>query len=131
MSAYAAITVAIVVPVSRAGQLRTNKLATATAMIFFSCSVGHGLHALVAIRSTGHAGMGTTGPSITSGLWDVLTAVVGVYYWTLRRAYGVLLGGGAIYLDPAGKQVLDAAGARERAARDVAEAHRATLATVT
>lgn len=57
-----------------------------------------------------------------SVVWDLFTAAVGVYYWTLRRAYGVLLGRGAIYLDPEGKQVLDEAGARERAARDVAEA---------
>ncbi|MFI5912142.1 ATP-binding protein [Dactylosporangium sp. NPDC051541] len=70
------------------------------------------------------------GPSMLSAGWDVLTAAVGVYYWTLRRAYGVLLSRGAIYLDPTGKQVLDEAGARERAARDAAEAHRATLATV-
>nr|WP_296073334.1 ATP-binding protein [uncultured Actinoplanes sp.] len=136
MVAYAAITVAIVVPVGRAGQLRTNKLATATAMIFFSCSVGHGLHALMALRAawhaagSGHLHTSMAGTSVFSGGWDVLTAAVGVYYWTLRRTYGVLLGRGAIYLDPGGKQVLDEAGARERAARDVAEAHRATLATV-
>jgi two-component system cell cycle sensor histidine kinase/response regulator CckA len=51
MVAYAAITVAIVVPVARAGQLRTNRLATATALIFFSCAVGHGLHAVMAYRA--------------------------------------------------------------------------------
>ncbi|GAA3293343.1 hypothetical protein GCM10020218_070140 [Dactylosporangium vinaceum] len=136
MAAYAAITVAIVVPVARAGQLRTNKLATATAMIFFSCSVGHGLHALMALRAAvtaddaGHTGMAMVTPSMLSGVWDLFTAGVGVYYWTLRRAYGVLLSRGAIYVDPTGKQVLDEAGARERAARAAAEAHRATLATV-
>ncbi len=46
MVAYAAITVAIAVPVARAGQLRSNRLATATALIFFSCAVGHGFHAM-------------------------------------------------------------------------------------
>jgi PAS domain S-box-containing protein len=136
MAAYAAITVAISVPVIRAGQLRTNKLATATAMIFFSCSVGHGLHALMALHAAmkagemGHPSAGMAGASAVSGVWDLFTAVVGIYYWSLRRAYGVLLGRGALYVDPTGKQVLDEAGARERAARDVAEAHRATLATV-
>ncbi|MFI5915742.1 PAS domain S-box protein [Dactylosporangium sp. NPDC051541] len=136
MAAYAAITVAIVVPVARAGQLRTNKLATATAMIFFSCAVGHGLHALMVLRvaaqttDAGHPGMAMAGSSMFSAVWDLLTAAVGLYYWTLRRAYGVLLSRGAIYVDPAGKQVLDEAGARERAANDAAEAHRATLATV-
>jgi PAS domain S-box-containing protein len=136
MSAYAAIAVAIVVPVFRAGQLRTNKLATATVLIFFSCSVGHGLHAFMILRAatdpagTAHAGMGSGSASVLSAAWDTGTAAVGVYYWTLRRAYGLLLGRGALYVDPYGKQVLDEAGARERAARDVAEAHRATLATV-
>ena len=47
--AYAAITVAIVVPVRRAGQLRTNRLAVATALIFFSCAVGHAFHALITV----------------------------------------------------------------------------------
>lgn len=136
MVAYAAITVAIAVPVTRAEQLQTNKLATATAMIFFSCSLGHGLHALMAVRAAttaaamDHAPAGTSDAFMMSAGWDVATAIVGVYYWTLRRTYGVLLSRGAIYVDPAGKQVLDEAGARERAARDVAKAHRATLAIV-
>ena len=136
MVAYAAIMVAIVVPVARAGQLRTNKLATATALIFFSCAVGHGLHAVLAYRTLVEESdmremhMDVSGWSWTSTVWDVLTAAVGVYYWTLRRGYGVLLGRGAIYVDPWGQHRLDEADARERAARDVAEAHRATLATV-
>ncbi|MFI1995648.1 PAS domain S-box protein [Actinoplanes sp. NPDC020271] len=136
MVAYAAITVAIVVPVARAGQLRTNRLATATAMIFFSCAVGHGLHAVMAYRTViqvpaGHQlHMDASGWRWTSAVWDLLTAAVGLYYWTLRRNYGVLLGKGAIYVDPWGQHRLDEADARERAARDVAEAQRATLATV-
>ena len=133
MVAYAAITVAIVVPVTRAGQLRTNKLAGATALIFFSCAVGHGLHAVMAISAITANPMSHRmdgGWSWASAGWDTFTAGVGVFYWTLRRGYGVLLGKGAIYVDPWGQQRLDQADARERAARDLAEAHRATLATV-
>jgi len=136
MSAYAAITVAIAVPLARAGQLRTNKLAVATALIFFSCAVGHGLHALTAYRAVLDPafmpGMraASSGHSWWSAGWDLFTAAVGVYYWTLRRGYGVLLGKGAIYVDPWGQRRLDEAGARERAAQDVAENHRATLAVV-
>jgi two-component system cell cycle sensor histidine kinase/response regulator CckA len=134
--AYLAITVAIVVPVKRAGQLRTNKLAVATSMIFFSCAVGHALHAVMAYESIiegparHHMRQEAAGWSWTSAVWDGLTAAVGVYYWSLRRGYGVLLGEGAIYVDPWRQQHLDAAAARERAAADLAEAHRATLATV-
>jgi PAS domain S-box-containing protein len=136
MLAYGAITVAIAVPVARAGQLRTNKLAMATAMIFFSCAVGHGLHALMtyrallsaaALQGTAMAHPGTSWPS---ALWDLFTAGVGIYYWTLRRGYGVLLGKGAIYIDPWGQRRINEADARERAAREVAENHRATLAAV-
>ncbi|GIF12965.1 PAS domain S-box protein [Actinoplanes teichomyceticus] len=136
MVAYAAITAAIMVPVIRAGQLRSNKLATATALIFFSCSVGHGLHALAALFAATRASVGhlehLANPDWiwTSALWDTLTATVAVYYWTLRRSYGVLLGKGAIYVDPWSRNRLDEADARERAARDLAEAHRITLATV-
>ncbi|GID28024.1 PAS domain-containing sensor histidine kinase [Paractinoplanes brasiliensis] len=134
--AYASITVAILVPVTRAGQLRTNKLAVATSMIFFSCAVGHALHAIMAYQAvlrgpgTHHLTDDTAGWSWTSALWDATTAAIGVYYWTLRRGYGVLLGPGGIYVDPWGQHRLDEAAAREHAARDLAEAQRATLATV-
>jgi two-component system cell cycle sensor histidine kinase/response regulator CckA len=140
MCAYAAITIAIIGPVARAGQLRTNKLATATALIFFSCSIGHALHAVMTYRSIlhpdgmgmgmGHAGSTASGWSWTGALWDVLTASVGIYYWTLRRAYGLLLGRGAIFVDPGHHQRLQEADDRERAARQAAESHRAMLAAV-
>jgi two-component system cell cycle sensor histidine kinase/response regulator CckA len=138
MVAYAAIMVGIVVPVWRAGQLRSNKLAVATALIFFSCAVGHGLHALVTYRGIvanlpggihRHHGAGG-GLAWPSAVWDLITATIGVYYWSLRRSYRVLLGAGAIYVAPGERQRLDEADARERAARDVAESHRATLAAV-
>lgn len=135
--AYGAITVAIVVPVARAGQLRTNKLAVATSMIFFSCAGGHALHAVMAYQAIIETSVmhhqlsaAAVGWSWTSAIWDVGTAVVGVYYWSLRRSYGVLLGQGAIYVDPWGQRRLDEATARERAAHDLAESQRATLATV-
>jgi PAS domain S-box-containing protein len=138
MVAYAAIMVAIVVPVYRAGQLRSNKLAGATALIFFSCAVGHGLHALMTYKAivaasaigVAHEHHEAAGWSWPSAVWDLFTAAVGVYYWTLRRGYGVLLGGGVIFVAPGMQNQLDAADARERAARDVAESHRAMLAAV-
>ncbi|MDI6101757.1 PAS domain S-box protein [Actinoplanes sp. NEAU-A12] len=135
MVAYAAIMVLIVVPVYRAGQLRSNKLATATAVVFFSCSVGHGLHAVMAFQALAapeapHVHPGNLSWSWSSAIWDACTAGAGVYYWTLRRGYGVLLQKGAIYVDPWGQRRLDEADAREQAARDLAEGHKATLATI-
>ena len=130
--AYAAITIAIVVPVVRAGQLGTNRLATTTALIFFSCSMGHGFHALAAARVLAGAGemsampMSSTGWGWPSSVWDVLTAAVGVYYWTLRRGYSALLDNGALYVDPGQQRRLEEMAERERRA----ESHRALLAAV-
>src|SRR5689334_4039726 len=131
MVAYAAIMVAIIVPVARARQLWTNKLGVATAMIFFTCSVGHGLHAFMAIRDFdhpgGHLGAGWIWPS---AIWDAFTGVIGVYYWTLRRSYKVLLEGGTIYSSPGEQHRLAEADARELEARNAAEKHRGFLAAV-
>jgi two-component system cell cycle sensor histidine kinase/response regulator CckA len=123
MVAYAAIAGAVVAPVVRARQLRADRLATATALIFFSCAVGHGFHAVMAYQWLG----GGQGPETAAGswpaaLWDLLTAGVGVYYWTVRRR--------ARHPGTSEQQELEATGARERAAQDLAENHRATLATV-
>ncbi|MEU4623550.1 PAS domain S-box protein [Actinoplanes sp. NPDC023801] len=136
-AAYGSITLAIVSGLVRAGQVRTNKLGTATALIFFSCTFGHALHAVTAYQTIlqasavhHHPAGAALGWSWTAALWDVLTAFAGVYYWSLRRGYGVLLSQAAIYVDPWEQHRLDEAAARERAARDLAEAQRATLATV-
>lgn len=131
MVAYAAIMMAIIVPVTRARQLWTNKLGVATAMIFFTCSVGHGLHAYMAIRDLDHPGGHLGGGWIwPSAVWDAFTAVVGVYYWTLRRSYKVLLEGGTIYSSPGEQHRLAEADARELEARNAAEKHRGILAAV-
>ncbi len=118
-AAYAAITMAILVPVVRAGQLRTNRLALATSMIFFSCAVGHALHAgmyweAASARHDMHLGDGWSLWPLA--VWDLLTAAVGVYYWTLRRSYKQLLGGsGALFHDPGEEQRRHEIGMREQA----------------
>ncbi|HWS36194.1 MAG TPA: ATP-binding protein [Actinoplanes sp.] len=133
MVAYVAIMFSIVVPLRRAGQLGSNKLATATSLIFFSCAVGHAFHAAMTYRMitipAEHHGS-SLGWSWSSTLWDVFTAGVGIYYWSLRRNYAVLMQTGAMYIDPWGKRRLDEADAREQAAQELASAHQATLATV-
>lgn len=101
---YLAISMAIIVPLARSGQVRRNRLGTATAAIFFTCSVGHGLHAVHPLLPflglgilEGHASR--EGISWHDALWEVTTAGVGVYYWTLRRAYASMLAGPAIFED--------------------------------
>lgn len=102
--AYFLICWAIIRPLVGAGQLRANKLGLATAMIFFSCGVHHGTHSL-------HLLAPTWGIDEQAGLalreafswhvttWDVLSAGVGVYYWTLRKTYGPLMRGAALFED--------------------------------
>lgn len=106
--AYFAIAAAIFVPLSRAGELWGNRLGTATGFIFFTCAVGHGLHTVHALLPL----VGVTGPEVDAGrsaephdaLWAVLTATIGVYYWTLRRGYGRLLEGGTLFEDHLARQ---------------------------
>jgi signal transduction histidine kinase len=102
--AYLLIAWAIAAPLVRTQQLRSNKLGTATAAIFFTCAVHHGSHSV-------HMLLPAFGIEEEHGLnmraawdwhnaaWDVLTACVGVYYWTLRRQYGSLMRGAALFND--------------------------------
>ncbi|WNV75584.1 EAL domain-containing protein [Geodermatophilus sp. DSM 44513] len=101
--AYLAISVAVFAPLARSGQLLSNRLGTATGLIFFSCAVGHALHVVHLLPLPGaeahdlHAVRDSWGWHDT--FWALVTAAVAVYYWSLRRTYGALLGGGALFAD--------------------------------
>lgn len=102
--AYFLITLAIVVPLARSQQLRTNPLGAATAAIFFTCAVHHGTHSV-------HMLLPSFGIDDPDGLamreawgwplatWDVVGAIVAAYYWTLRRNYGSLMQGAKLFED--------------------------------
>ena len=96
--AYLAISRAIIIPLARERELRSNKLGTATALIFLTCAIHHGAHTVHMLLP--YAGMATDGGLAMRGAfdgwavgWDLITAGVGIYYWTLRRPYGRLLQG--------------------------------------
>lgn len=106
--AYFCIAALIIIPLARLRQLRANKLGTATAAIFLSCAVGHGMHA---VHTTApHIGQMPTGQHLGNmatwwtASWHVTTAVVAVYYLTLRRFYGRLLSPAPMYDDLAERQ---------------------------
>lgn len=106
--AYFAICYSVFVPLYRAGQLGSNRLGTATGFIFFSCAVGHGLHSVHALLPSigeSHAAA-EVGRSVElhDASWAVFTAIIGVFYWTLRRSYGRLLEGAVLFEDQAGRQ---------------------------
>lgn len=86
------------------GQLTTNRLGTATALIFLTCGVGHGAHGIhmllpsfgvedanaIALRESWHW------PSVA---WDVFTAGVGLYYLSLRHSYASVMRGAQMFED--------------------------------
>jgi hypothetical protein len=104
MLAYLLIALAIVVPLYRSHQLRTNPLGAATAAIFFTCAVHHGSHSIHMLLPS----LGVSDPQGLAmrsawgwplALWDVVGALVAVYYWTLRRSYSSLMHGAQLFQD--------------------------------
>lgn len=118
MITYAAITVAVAVPVARAGQLRSNRLAVATALIFATAAVGHALHTWLALTSPGLLGRAVESGWVWAlAWWNLVTGLTGAYYWSVR--HNSRTAPGLIYADPHRQRVLDEA-----------DGHRATLAAV-
>lgn len=108
-AAYMVITLSILIPLVKSDQLRSNHLGAATAVIFFSCGVGHGMHffhliapSLGVEQSVGNAARASTEWHIV--LWDSFTALVGLYYVSLRKTYGSLMKGAALFDDMKAKQ---------------------------
>lgn len=104
MVAYLLIALAIVVPLARSHQLRSNRLGAATAAIFFTCAVHHGSHSIhMLLPSLGVAD--TEGLAMRAAwgwplaLWDVVGAITAIYYWTLRRTYSSLMHGAKLFED--------------------------------
>ena len=103
--AYAAIVVAIIRPLVGERQLRSNRLGAAMAAIFFTAAVTHGSHAVRMLlpiigvdRGQGMA-LRTAFSSWGLTIWDVVTAEIGIYYWSLRRTYAPLMRGAKLFED--------------------------------
>jgi hypothetical protein len=102
--AYLGICLAIVVPLARSHQLRSNPLGAATSAIFLTCAVHHGAHSV-------HMLLPSLGVDDPQGIamrsawgwplaaWDVVGMIVAVYYWSLRRNYGSLMRGAQLFED--------------------------------
>ena len=103
--AYLCIALLITVPLVRLHQLG-NKLAVATAVIFFSCSAGQLAHFLMPF-----VGGGAASGAEHMGTWwtatiHLVTACAAVYYVSLRRFYGRLLATAPMFDDLAEQQRL-------------------------
>jgi hypothetical protein len=86
------------------GQLRTNKLAVATGLIFFTCAVHHGSHAVHMLLPS----LGVHDPTALamrhawhwpSAVWDGFGAAVAFYYLSLRGSYASVLRGAQMFED--------------------------------
>lgn len=104
MALYAAIAWSIGRPLVATGQLRTNRLGVATAVIFATCAIGHGVHAFHLFGPTigvdAHVGDHARGAME----WhlvvvDAITASVAVVYWRMRRSYASFIHGAKLFDD--------------------------------
>lgn len=102
--AYLLISISILRPLVASGQLRSNPLGAATAAIFLTCAVHHGGHTVHMLLP--YAGIGEAqGLAMRAAFdwqmatWDIVSAVVGVYYWSLRRTYSALMRGAKLFED--------------------------------
>ena len=104
-AAYLAISLSIARGLTRTRQWRKNPLGAATAGIFFTCAVHHGSHTVHQLLP--YAGLDKThGVAMRKAFdfwqmsgWDIATAAVGVWYWTLRNRFPALVRGTAIFED--------------------------------
>jgi hypothetical protein len=114
-AAYATIAYLIVSGLVASEQLRTNRLAVATGLIFITAAVHHGLDAIQLL-------LPSLGVDKSHGLalrhawdwhtvvWDILTAAAGIYYLSLR---------GSDARAPHGAQMFDDLKVRERQALEI------------
>ena len=105
---YFAISGLIIRGLVRAGEVRTNRLGLATAGIFSTCAVHHGLHTLHMLEPS----LGFSSPSGLamrrafdwhSVVSDTVGAGVALYYFSLRRSYRALLNGPKMFDDKNGQ----------------------------
>jgi diguanylate cyclase (GGDEF)-like protein/PAS domain S-box-containing protein len=105
---YGIISVLILRGLIEAREWRTNRLGLATAGIFYTCAVHHGMHTLHMLEPT--FGIASpTGLAMRAAFdWhtvaaDTVGAAVAVYYLSLRHSYRALLHGPKMFEDKNGQ----------------------------
>ena len=104
MVAYFCISWIIFRGLRQTHQVSSNRLALATALIFMSCGVHHGSHAVHMILPSLGVQDATAlalreGWHWPSATWDVISAMIGIWYFTLRGSYGRVLDGPDLFED--------------------------------
>jgi len=125
-TAYLAIFWLILRGLWSTGQVTSNVLGLATAMIFFTCGVHHGSHALHLLapvfgidEARGLAMRQAFGWQMAA--WDAVGAAVALFYLSLRRSYGRLLRGPEMF-ENSERRVYEERLERERASLAEAQA---------
>lgn len=111
---YGLVAVSMIRAIIDGRQLRTNPLLTATAAIFVTCTLGHGAHmahALIPAAGVWGASAMTPTEAVRAEfgdmrllVWDVLTAAVAIYFFTLRNRFAVVTQGAAFCDDLAKRE---------------------------
>lgn len=111
---YALVSISMIRAIIDGRQLRSNPLLAATAAIFVTCTLGHGAHLAHAVVATGGV-WGVEGAAAAARVeaefgdlrllvWDSVTAVVAIAFFTLRSRFGVMYGGAAFCEDLAKRE---------------------------
>lgn len=107
---YGAIAWTIIAGIAQGKQWSSNPIAVATGFIFVTCTLGHGFHLLHAVLPfvglEMEAGMATraTFADWRLWVWDGFTAMVAVWYWSLRHRLAIIYGGAALCEDLEARQ---------------------------
>lgn len=101
---YSAILAAMAVPFIRSRQLLANRLGLATCLMFLTCAVHHGAHAVHILLPRLGVGAAAAGGLRASWswpmlLWEMATAAVAIHYWRIRRSFGALFRSAALFED--------------------------------
>jgi len=103
--AFLGVAVMLAISMTRTKQWSNNPLGVGTMMLYITCGGGHLVHTIQ--LSEGSLGLLTavgTAARIEYGEWhmwgaDVVTAMAGVWYWTMRRYFPGLVTGAAVFED--------------------------------
>jgi hypothetical protein len=111
---YAMISFELVSALVKGRQWATNPLLTVTAAVFVTCTLGHGMHlehAVLAASGFWGAGGEAVGAAARATfsdprllVWDAITAVVAVYFYTLRSRFAIVTRGAAFCEDMAKRE---------------------------
>ncbi len=107
--AYAAISYLVLRGLLKTRQLASNRLGLATGLIFLTCAVHHGSHAVhmllptFGIADAAALSMRESWHWQTAG-WDIFSAAVATFYLSLRGQYAGLLANAGMFEDMRARQ---------------------------